>query len=121
MKYILGTLMLLFTHMAMAADSSGGYAIWGAGQKSCFSYNKTRKTDDDGYYHFYLLGYLTAFNAHTPETYRISGKKTLSDILLWLDDYCTGKPVHGFDQAILEFIAEHYPKRYKRSTSGKGR
>ena len=48
------------------------------------------------------------------------GPEDLTEILSWLDDYCESKPVHGFDQAVYEFIDEHYPKRVKRAT-GRGR
>ena len=74
MKYILAGMLYLFAQMASAADSTGSYAIWGAGQKSCFRYSNTRNADDDRSYRFYLMGYLTAYNMHTPETYRISGR-----------------------------------------------
>lgn len=120
MKYLLAIVLYLLTHMVLAADSKGNYAIWGLGQKSCFSYSNTRNTDDDRFYRNYLMGYLTAYNTQTPETYRISGGKNLTEILSWLDDYCESKPVHGFDQAVYEFIDEHYPKRVKRAT-GRGR
>ncbi|MFT5134697.1 MAG: hypothetical protein ACI9SC_003178, partial [Gammaproteobacteria bacterium] len=64
-------------------------------------------------YRNYLMGYLTAFNKQTPETYRVSGNKNLSEILSWLDDYCEEKQVRGFDDAVFEFITEQYPHRYK--------
>jgi hypothetical protein len=114
MKYLFTGLLLIVANLALAADESGNAAIWGAGQKSCFSYLKARNSDDDGFYSHYLMGYLTAYNTLTPDTYRISGDKNLIDILGWLDAYCDERQVHGFDQAVLEFITEHYPKRYKR-------
>ncbi len=114
MKYLLGSLLLLFVHTAQAADNSGKYAIWGAGQKSCFRYNAARSSGEDDYYRYFLMGYLTAYNTQTPETYRISGGNDMPAILSWLDDFCTSKQSQGFELALIEFIAEHYPKRYKR-------
>jgi hypothetical protein len=115
MKNILACLLFLFSQTVLAADKSGNIAIWGAGQKSCFSYSSVRKSNDDAYYKYYLMGYLTAYNAQTPETYRISGKLNMAEILSWLDNYCESKQVHGFDQAVVEFITEHFPERYKKA------
>ena len=110
-------LMLAATPLVQAADEKGNYAIWGDGQKSCFSFNKSRKSGEDSSYKNYLMGYLTAFNTQTEDTYRISAAKQMKDILSWIDDYCQEKPVHGFDQAVLEFVVEHFPRRYKRASS----
>ncbi len=121
MKFILVCSLIMLTQTTMAADSSGNIAIWGAGKKSCFSYSSARKSGDDGNFQNYLMGYLTAYNAQTPDTYRISGKKNLPEILSWLDNYCETKPVHGFDQALIEFITEHYPMRYKRAPGNNSR
>ena len=118
---MLGCLLFLFIHSAPAADKSGSYAIWGAGQKSCYNYSKTRNTGDDSFYRYYLMGYLTAYNAQTPETYRISAANDLIAILAWFDDYCAGKPVHSFDQAVMEYIIEQHPKRHRRAKSARGR
>jgi hypothetical protein len=113
MKYILACLLFIFSQTVLAADKFGNAAIWGAGQKSCFSYTTARKNGEENYYKDYLMGYLTAYNAQTPDTYRISGSENLDGILSWLDSYCTEKQVYGFDQAVVEFITEHYPKRQK--------
>jgi hypothetical protein len=119
MRYILACLLFIFSQTVLAADKSGNIAIWGAGQKSCFSYTSARKNDDENYYKYYLMGYLTAYNAQTPETYRISGEKNLDEILSWFDNYCTTKQVHGFDQAIIGFITEHYPERLKSAAASR--
>jgi len=117
MKHLITGLLMIFAHTAIAADKSGNFAIWGAGQKSCYNYSNARKSEDDSYYRYYLMGYLTAYNTQTPETYRISGNKNLSDILTWLDNYCESKQVVGFDHALGDFTAEHYPGRYKSSSA----
>lgn len=117
MKYLITGLLMIFAHTAMAVDKSGNFAIWGAGQKSCFNYSQARKSEDDNYYRYYLMGYLTAYNTLIAETYRVSGNKNLSDILGWLDNYCESKQVLGFDHAISEFVAEHFPNRQKSSTA----
>ena len=115
MKVIVLSSLLLFSNALFAADEKGSYAIWGAGTKSCFSYTKTRNGEDDSFYRNYLKGYLTAYNTQAPDTYRVSGDKDLTAVLAWFDDYCEQKPVHGFDQAVVEFIIEQHPKRHKRA------
>ena len=117
MRFQLMLALLLFSASLFAADEKGSYAIWGAGKKSCFSYSKARNGEDDSNYRHYIFGYLTAYNTQATDTYRISGSKDLNAVFAWLDDYCKEKPVHGFDQAMVEFIVEHHPKRYKRAQS----
>ncbi len=112
--------LMLMMPLAHAADENGSYAIWGVGKKSCFSYNKSRDSGDDSTYRNYLMGYLTAFNTQADDTYRISGGMDMFGVLNWIDEYCQEKPVHGFDQAVVEFIVEQFPKRYKRAR-GSGR
>ncbi len=103
--------------LSQAADSNGHFAIWGKGNKSCHSYSISRSTDEEQRFKDYIMGYLTAFNVQMPETYRISGKMNLDEILIWLDDYCELKPVLAFEQTLADFIIEHHDKRMKRSPS----
>ena len=115
MKTIIAVLIIYlsmqgYTH---AADRSGNYAIWGKGNKSCFSYLKDRDAGKDNAYKNYVMGYLTAYNTLTPETYNISGNLRLDDIMAWLDDYCDAKQVHGLEQSLIEFISEHHEKRLR--------
>jgi len=117
MKYLIVSALFIFVQTAQAADESGNITIWGASQKSCFSYINARKSNDDGLYQNYVMGYLTAYNTQTPDTYRLSGNKNLSAIMKWLDDYCDASKTHGFEQALVEFTAKHYPKRYKHPPS----
>ena len=115
MKIIIAVLIIYlsmqgYTH---AADRSGNYAIWGKGNKSCFNYLKDRDAEKDKAYKNYVMGYLTAYNTMTPETYNISGNLRLDDIMAWLDDYCDAKQVHGLEQSLIEFISKHHEKRLR--------
>ncbi len=103
--------------VAQANDKNGSYAIWGMGSKTCYSYNKDRGAGDYVRYKDYLMGYLTAYNATAEDTYRISGKMELNDILEWLDDYCEFKQVHAFELALADFIHEHKETRIKKARS----
>lgn len=101
----------ILTLPALAADADGNYAVWGPGEKSCYSYTKARKADDYEDYRYFIMGYLTAYNTLTENTFRISGDKNMSQILEWLDAYCEPKGVHGFEQAVANFIVEHHETR----------
>lgn len=109
-------LSLSFTVQAM--DKNGNYAVWSMGKKSCYSYTKAKGSDKQVLYDTFIMGYLTAYNAISAETYSISGSMTLSDILQWLDDYCELKPVHSFELALSEFLVAHKENRLKQSPVG---
>ncbi len=121
MRIIAGVLIIGLSLQAQAADKSGNYAIWGKGQKSCFRYLQDRSAAEDEPYKNYIMGYLTAYNAITPETYSISRNMKLDEIMTWLDDYCDSKQMHGIEQSMLEFIGSHYEKRYRRPPGRTGR
>ncbi len=106
---------------AQGMDKSGNYAIWGAGQKSCYRYLKERTTDGKDPYRTYIMGYLTAYNAMVPDTYSISGNLSLDEIMVWIDDYCEANPMSGLEQSLLEFVDSHHEHRYQRPSGRMGR
>jgi len=112
---------LLVTVSGYAADKSGHYAIWGPGNKSCHSYNLARAADTYDHFKNYLMGYLTAYNYLTPETYRVEGDMDINQILSWFDAQCELKPISSFEEAIANFINEHHDQRLKRPPTGVGR
>ena len=115
------TILFLCSFAALAADSKGNYAIWGAGNKSCHSYNLARAANDDNKFRDYTMGYLTAYNHQAQETYSISRDMNLEQILAWIDDVCELKPIISFDEALYNFITEHHEKRMKFPPGGFGR
>lgn len=106
---------------ALAMDADGNYAVWGIGKKSCFSYNNSRKSQEFDTYKNYIMGYLTAYNAVTAETYSISARMNLTEILEWLDDYCELKAMHSFELALSEFLISHKDSRLKQPPTRFGR
>ena len=114
-------LLMICTIPVHAADNSGNYAIWGSGNKSCHSFNLARAEDEDGKYRDYLMGYLTAYNHQTPETYSISRDMNLDDVLTWMDEQCQLKPIVSFEEALVNFVIEHYEDRMKVTPRGFGR
>ena len=107
----------------MAADRDGNYAVWGPGAKSCHSYNQAPGEDARIPFRNYVMGYLTAYNAVSAETYAISGDMNLDAVMGWLDDYCEQKPMHSFEQALIDFTTNHNAERFTRplgrSSSGR--
>ena len=120
MRISILTLLFLFTPLLHAADSSGNYAIWGAGNKSCHKYNLTRAAGEDAVFKDYVMGYLTAYNHHEEETYSISREMNLSEIMGWLDEECELKPVIAFEEALVNFLIEHYQERMRFPPGGFG-
>lgn len=115
-------LIILFTCPAFATDKSGNYAIWGVGNSSCIKYTSTRAAKNDtNEYRYFLMGYLTAYNYQSEQTYSISNSMTLDEILTWFDGECELKPTSSFEQAIMAFIIEHHEKRAKFPPGGFGR
>jgi hypothetical protein len=111
MRMAIFVLLTCLSGSLAAADRNGNYAVWGPGQKSCYSYSQAREAGNDDAYKYFVMGYLTAYNTLTDETYRVSGEMDLAEILSWLDDYCGPKAVHGFEQAVTTFIVEHHEQR----------
>ena len=121
MRIIVSVLIFVLSLNALAADKSGNYAIWGKGQKSCFRYMKDRSAGKDEPYKNYIMGYLTAYNAMSPETYSISRDMKLDEIMTWVDDYCEPNQMSGIERSLLEFIDSQYATRYRTPPGGTGR
>lgn len=102
--------LLLSAPAAPAADRDGNYAVWGSGGKSCHTFN-TRDEAGDAAYREYIMGYLTAYNALANETYSISGDLGLDGVMDWIRNYCEEKPMHSFDQALVDFTSGHLKER----------
>ena len=109
-------LVLIASSGAMAADKDGNYVVWGAGRASCNSYLKQH--DDDaamGQFKGFLMGYLTAYNAVMPDTFRISGQRDLNALLEWLDEYCEEHQVEGFERAVQQLIKALEPDKLRNA------
>lgn len=116
--FALSVLMLTST-TAMAVDTSGNYAVWGLGKKSCFGFNKAMAGEDNEKYKHYIKGFLTAYNIFTEKTFSITGNMNETDVLEWLNEYCVDNPMSGLETALVSFTFDHYDKRFK-SSGGSG-
>ena len=121
MRIVLYMLITALSLPVQAMDKSGNYAIWGEGQKSCYRYLKNRSGARDEAYKSYIMGYLTAYNAISPDTYSISRNMSLDEIMVWIDDYCGTNKIGGLEQSLLEFVGQHHENRYRQPPGRMGR
>lgn len=115
------SVMMLTSTTAVAVDSSGNYAVWGVGKKSCFGFMKEINGDDSDKYRHYIKGFITSYNIFTEKTYSITGKMNENQIIDWLNEYCAENPMSGLETALVNFTFDHYDKRMKSSGTGVGR
>ncbi len=115
--------LLLCSTATQAADAKGNYAIWGVGNSTCYHYNKARKEGDasDDKYKHYLMGYLTAYNTVTEETYSISSDKNLKTLMAMFDNKCELAPLNTFEFVVTEVVGELYKGRMKKSDANQKR
>ena len=113
--------LLLMPTITLAVDSSGNYAVWGVGKKSCFGFNEAMTEDGNDKYKHYIKGFLTSYNIFTEKTFSITGKMKEGDVIGWLTEYCQDNPMSGLENALVSFTFDHYDKRMKTSGSGTGR
>ena len=105
---------LLLPHTAVAGDSSGNYAVWGPGSASCNRYLQARLADEADPYKHYLMGWLSAYNQVTPDTYSLTGTMPITEILGWLDGFCDEHRLYGLNDALGEMAAELHERRQRR-------
>ena len=106
---------------AQAADKDGNYAVWGVGAKSCFHFSQSEGQPGAEKYRDFVMGYLTAYDALTEDTYNIGAGKDLDQVMAWITEYCKTKQVHGFEQALAEFTVAQYPQRSRQPPHRFGR
>lgn len=104
-------LVMLTQATVQAADGAGNYAIWGVGQSSCHQFNRAQANQDTRQYKDYLLGYLTAFNTLSENTYNVAGNTKLEDINAWLSDYCQMHQIESYNRAIQQYVNDHFDER----------
>ena len=107
-----GIVACLASCVACAADSEGNYAIWGAGGRSCHQFTQAQADATTlAPFRDYLMGYLTAFNTLTPDTYDAVGGESLETTLAWLDDYCSAHKMDSFERAMGQLLLARHDQR----------
>ncbi|MDQ1363010.1 MAG: hypothetical protein QG652_870 [Pseudomonadota bacterium] len=97
----------------LAADEHGTYWIYGVGRQNCSTYLAARKAGgfEEISYKNWIMGYLTAVNRSTPDTYNILGESDMPGALAWLDRHCTKYPDETMYMAMPNMLAVMYPQR----------
>lgn len=106
-------LLLISSVNTPAADGAGNYAIWGVGRASCNQYVKSDNATTDDRYKAFLMGYLTAVNTLSDDTYDVTGGKALDDALGWLTTYCGAHQMDSFDRAVQQLVEAGYETRQR--------
>ena len=106
----------LLTGPVHAVDGDGNYAIWGQGSRSCNQFLK--KTDDETQTRFrdYTMGYLTAYNMLSDDTYSVTGRNPLPQFIERVRLHCEGNMLDSFDRALKIVIAQQFDDRLKTPT-----
>lgn len=106
-QYLLAGTLLIAAGLPQARDLDGQFAVFGVGAENCATYLVAR--DQGGtaerWYHHWLAGYFSAVNNAAASTYNILGKKSMADLLDWLEGYCAANPNMNFTNASADLTA----------------
>jgi hypothetical protein len=98
-----------------AADNGGNYAIWGLGGSSCHAFLKAQDEPTAEHYRVFLMGYLTAFNTLSSDTYSATAEQSLEDSIDAIRTYCDGNQMDSFDRAVQQTLSSLYSVRLRES------
>ncbi|MGR9090249.1 MAG: hypothetical protein ACU85U_06680 [Gammaproteobacteria bacterium] len=113
-RVVISLVLLLAPSLgAMAADPAGNYAIWGVGRASCHQYVKSKNSTADERFKVFLMGYLTAVNTLSEDTYNVTGTQPLDTALVWLTDYCGAHQMDSFDRAVQQMVDARFEQRQR--------
>jgi hypothetical protein len=110
-RLILAAALLCTISGALARDASGSFETVGA--KSCAAFMRDHKAQGWAYNAdtAWVTGYLTAYNALSPDTSNILGETDVSGAMLWLQKYCQSFPTRGLADGMLALTAHLQPNR----------
>ena len=113
--FVLVLFKSLFWQSVIARDFEDGFAVYGAGGKSCQVYLKSMKqgAKQQEYFIDWTIGYLTAFNVIMPNTYNILGESDFADSQGWLQRDCSRYPKQLYIDAVIKLTGVLYPLRYQ--------
>ena len=113
---ILVAALLCTTSMCgSAADKAGNYAIWGLGGSSCHAFLKAQNQPTAENYQNFLMGYLTAFNTLSSDTYSATAGQSLELSMHAIRTYCSDHQMDSFDRAIQQTLTSLYTSRLRES------
>ena len=105
-------ILLLASCPAWGADQNGKY--WAGDDLACAIYVEVRqdpKNVTNIMVSSWVMGYVTAFNKQTPDTYDIMGKTSTDKLMQRLEKYCSANPQHTLSQGMETITKELHPQR----------
>jgi hypothetical protein len=112
-RLMLAAILLGAMPGAWARDAGGSYATVEARPCAAFLQDQKARGFDYNADAAWVAGYLTAYNALTPDTGDILGGTDLSGALLWLQNYCQAHPSQGLAEGTAALTAELQPRRLR--------
>jgi hypothetical protein len=94
---------------AWSADKDGSYLYSGP---TCGQFVAAEGVNKF-HWGWWMNGYLTAYNALTPDTVSILGSSDLQSAQLWMEKWCRANPLRTATEGMLELTTELYPRRYR--------
>jgi len=112
-RLILAATLLATMPGAWARDATGSFETVGA--RPCGTFLQDKQAHGWAYDAdtAWVTGYVTAYNALTPDTSNILGDTDVSSAMLWLQNYCKANPANGLAEGMLAMTAELYPRRHR--------
>jgi len=110
--------VLVASGWAGAADDNGAYAVLGSA--SCARFIEDRK---EGRWQAvphaaWVEGYVTAYNAHVPDTYNLLGATEVEPLLERLENWCSVNPDKALVDGLRPLLDALYPARQRRAPAG---
>ncbi len=93
---------------AGAADKSGSYTTFGAGNMSCESWLKEREKGKPQAWEFqqWLLGYVSAYNNWVHKGRNVADGTNANGMFAWIDKYCADRPRDVLATVVEELILD---------------
>jgi hypothetical protein len=113
-RLILAAMLLGAMPGAQARDSAGSYATVEA--RSCATFLRDQRAHGWAYDSdtAWVAGYLTAYNAQTPDTGDILGGTDLGSAMLWLQTWCKANGAAGLAEGMSDLTKDFFPRRYRK-------
>jgi len=111
LSLIVLVLSFTITTPATAADKDNNYNV--QGPISCGIWVKDRQKGGWEFASdvYWIGGYITAYNAQTPDVFDILNKTDMESVFLWMDKYCQENPLRKLAEGMESLTDELWPNR----------
>ncbi len=93
---------------AVAADKSGSYTTFGAGNNTCESWMTERGKGEPRAWQLqqWLLGYVSAYNNWVHKGQNVANGTNAKEMFAWIDKYCADRPRDMLATVVEELILD---------------